>query len=135
LIFFGEQIMNASIECPQCETLGVFAGKDTVNVKIPRIIHEGHYLNTLDQLLKLRSEHSPATWVFDVSELDGIPIALASILLGFGEQARDLGWEVRFTGIRNNLLPFMPRTKEWVQCFGAVMAVREHDCELTIQSL
>lgn len=76
--------------------LEVIFNKESVSVKIPRMNSDVHYRRTLNQLLRLQREHSPAAWTFDLSELESLPMALASILLSFRGPARNHGCEVRF---------------------------------------
>lgn len=78
------------------KALEVTFNKESVSVKIPRMNSDGHYRRILNQLLRLQREHSPSAWTFDLSELESLPIALASILLGFRGQTRSHGCEVRF---------------------------------------
>jgi hypothetical protein len=90
-----------SIATQECETEGelveVKVSGDGILVRIPCINSDTQYFDILDQLLKLSTEHSPITWTIDLSEQEGIPITLASALLGFGKYARSLGCKVIFT--------------------------------------
>jgi hypothetical protein len=123
----------ATTAANQATELDVCFHKDGIRVNLPRIGMDPHYMETLEELMKLNDLYGPAVWEIDLSNQDGIPLALASVLLGFGNDARRVGGEVRFTGVSEHLVPAF-RKKQWARCFGVVASRDEKNCEVTLQS-
>ena len=126
--------MPHCLEEKKSHELRVSIKEDHIEVTIPKIDFNGHYLSTLEQLLKLSYDNAPTLWVFDLSELDAMPIALASVLLGFAEEARKSGCEVMFSGMPNGGLPSTPRAKEWARRFGIEVALYDNGGELILHN-
>ncbi len=85
----------------QEEMLDIYVINETVFVRVMRVIHEDEYLDMLNLLLKTRDDHNNANMVFDLSDIGNVPFTLFCVLQGFGQQAREQGWNVSFISASN----------------------------------
>ena len=108
-------------------------GTHAIEVHIPQSTTNATYVEILLQLLELSEDLQEATWIIDLSEHQGISVALGGMLMNLVKMARVRGRTIKITGIQHIAPVFSPVDSEWMSHFDMKLVSNDGYFEVTLQ--